>query len=74
MGSKKGKKLRRITALLVLGQLLAFGACKPPKREAERSPVPEYAIGELEERRKKEEQEDESADQPGSPTKGQKPG
>ncbi|MGM0556980.1 MAG: hypothetical protein ACQEVA_11425 [Myxococcota bacterium] len=76
MGSKTGKKLKRIAALLVLGQLLAFGACKPPKREAERNPIPEYAIGELEERRKKEEEEDdESNDQPGGgPSKGQKPG
>lgn len=60
--SKKNRSIRRITVLLVLGQLLSFGACKPPKRDAERNPVPEHAIGEVEERRgKKEADEDEES-------------
>lgn len=63
--SKKNRSIRRVTVLLVLGQLLSFGACKPPKRDAERNPTPEHAISELEERRGKDEaEEDEESDGP----------
>ena len=42
--------------------MLSFGACKPPKRDAERTPAPENAVGELEERRDKKEGEEDEED------------